>query len=102
LISEAIVPAAGLFDAGPMAAGEPGLPQGFEWRGRTLAVRVCESRWKKYGPGDGGGGVYLRRHYFRLVMEDGEVWIVYCERRIARSTRGSRWVLYTIETPGAP
>lgn len=102
LVSEAIVPSAGAFDAGPMAAGEPGLPQAFEWRGRIVAVRTCEGRWKKFGPGDGGGGVYLRRHYFRLVMESAEVWTVYCERRSARSTRGSRWVLYKVEAAGEP
>ena len=44
-ISEAVVPVAGTFDATRMAAGEPGLPEAFQWRGRLFEVaavlRTC-------------------------------------------------------------
>jgi hypothetical protein len=97
--SEPITPAAGAFDPSAMAIGEPGLPAAFEWRGRLVRVESCEARWKKLGAGDGGGGLYLRRHYFRLVMEDGAVWTVYCLRRSAAGSRASRWILYGIGRP---
>jgi len=41
-VSEAIRPVAGTGDMARMAIGEPGLPSGFVWRGRTISVTICE------------------------------------------------------------
>lgn len=99
LISEPISPLPGTFDTAAMARGEPGLPDGFTWRGREFRVLGVEERWKKSEREGGVGELYLRRHYFRLAMDDGSEWVVYFTRqpprgRSGRATR-QRWFLYT-------
>lgn len=44
-VSEPIQPVTATYDTARMAAGEPGLPRAFTWRGRTIEVaavlRTC-------------------------------------------------------------
>ena len=84
-VSEPIRPADG-FDTGAMARGEPGLPPAFHWHDQAYTVAECIEQWKQSGPeiGRRHGERYLRRHYFRLRMADGAVWIVYFIRRPPR------------------
>lgn len=100
LISEAIEPAAGTFDAAAMARGEPGLPTAFTWRDRSYAVRESLA-WRKRSEREGGrpgGRLYLRRHEYVLRMDDGSLWTVYCMRQGPRSGSAKRrWYLYAIE-----
>lgn len=100
LISESITPKAGTFDVSRMGRGEPGLPTGFVWQGRSVdVVEVLES-WKHSSPegGRAGGELYLRRHYFRLRMSDNGVWTVYFIRQAPRlGNARRRWFLYTVE-----
>jgi hypothetical protein len=98
-VSEPITPLPGAFDTHAMAAGLPGLPAGFTWRGQAYEVAQVVQRWKKSAPEGGrpGGERYLRRHYFRLCMRDGTDWVVYFMRQAPRSGAiKARWFLYRI------
>lgn len=95
LISEPIAPITGTFEPATMSHGQPGLPEGFTWRGQTLRIGSCLRTWKQARP-EAGGELYVRRHYFALVMEDGAEWTVYCLRKAAKAGPGaSRWFLYS-------
>ncbi len=97
LISEPITPVELSFNTEAMSRGEPGLPSGFTWRGRTFTIRRRRGGWKKIGP-SAEGDPYLRRHFHELEMEDGSVWVVYCIRQPAgRHGRGPRWFLRTVD-----
>lgn len=97
MVSEPIDPEAGSFDAGAMASGVPGLPAAFVWRGGRSRVLACERAWKSLRP-EPGGELYLRRHYYGLVMEGGARWVVYCLRQPSTAKGGRhRWYLYTME-----
>jgi hypothetical protein len=44
--------------------------------------------------------MYLRRHCFKLRMDDGAVWSVYFVRQTPKSgSVRTRWFLYTIDPP---
>ena len=111
-VSEVITAAPGHFDTQAMARGEPGLPVAFCWRDRTFRIRLVLDKWKQSGPeiGRRDGETYLRRHYFKLAMDDDTVWTVYFIRqpRPSRARRSPhippkaakrRWFLYAIDTP---
>jgi hypothetical protein len=99
-ISEPITPDAGTFAIRAMAAGLPGLPQGFTWRGQHYQIDECLETWKQSAPEGGrpGGERYLRRHYFRLRMDDRSVWTIYLVRTTPRSgSPKRRWFLYRMD-----
>ena len=100
LISEPIVPRTGTFDVSRMARGEPGLPEGFRWRGVSTDIHEELATWKESSrEGGGAGDLYLRRHYYKLRMSDDRVWTVYFVRQTPRSgSPKNRWFLYTLET----
>ncbi len=104
-VGESITPHAGTFDTSRMARGEPGLPTGFVWRGRSVNVIEELSAWKESSR-EGGratGELYLRRHYFKLRMSDGSIWTVSFLRQAPRSGNPKkRWFLYTLEQPASP
>lgn len=102
-VSEAIRPAGGGFDTAAMGRGEPGLPKAFVWRDRTYVIETCVARWKESqrtgGPTD--GQTYLRRHCYRLRMDDGAEWRVYFTRQSNRSgSARTRWFLLSIAAGG--
>ena len=99
LISEPITPHTGTFDTTSMGRGEPGLPTGFTWRGKSAEVLERISAWKESSrEGGGAGDLYLRRHCYSLRMSDGSIWTVYFVRQTPRSGNPkNRWFLYTIE-----
>jgi hypothetical protein len=95
-VSEPIMPGSGTFETAPMAAGLPGLPRWFTWRSTRHDVAEVLEAWKASGPEIGrlGGERYLRRHYFRLRMADGAVWVVYFVRHTPRNGSAKRrWFL---------
>ncbi len=103
-VGESIAPRAGTFDTRRMARGEPGLPTGFVWRGRSLDVIEELSAWKESSRegGRASGELYLRRHYFKLLMSDGATWTVSFLRQSPRSgSPKKRWFLYTLEPPAS-
>ena len=102
-VSEPLTPKQGTFNTARMAKGEPGLPSGFTWRDRSLDVVEVLEAWK-HSSREGGhakGELYLRRHYYRLRMSDGQVWTVYFTRQSpASGSAKARWFLYTVDQPG--
>lgn len=100
LISEPITPHAGTSDISSMGRGEPGLPTGFDWRGKSFELVDVLRKWKDTSRegGRAGGDLYLRRHYYRLNMSDDRIWTVYFIRQTPRTGEAkSRWFLYTVE-----
>lgn len=101
LISERITPHAETFDTVRMGRGEPGLPNGFIWRGESVDI-IEELRAWKHSSREGtaaGGDLYLRRHYFKLRMSNGSIWTVYFVRQSPRTGNPKkRWFLYTVDT----
>ena len=99
-VSEPLEPLPGGFETGDMKRGEPGLPGGFVWRGDERRIDEVLDRGKKASP-DVGGDVYIRRHTFRLRMDDGTVWNVYFLRQPPKgASRGGakqRWFLLSVE-----
>jgi len=87
-ISQSLTPITGSFNPEGMESGEPGLPVGFSWKGRECRIRALLERWKGLGP-EPTGEIYLRRHYYRLGMEDGSTWTVYCLRQAPRRKSGA-------------
>jgi len=96
-ISEPIVPVGSTFDAGRMAAGEPGVPREFSWRKRTFKVKKIKRSWKKTGPCTHGSGErYVRKHFYEIETGDGETMTVYFDRTSGKSKLGrERWWLFS-------
>lgn len=100
LVSEPLIPQALTGDAAAMARGEPGLPKGFTWRGEQFEWTQVIDVWKESSRegAKAQGELYLRRHYYKLLMNDETVWTVYFTRQPASSgSAKSRWFLYTID-----
>ncbi len=94
-VSEPISPIAGTFGTAGMANGAPGIPEGFVRNGKTSRMTEVLGAWKLARPEPGSGEMYVRRHYYRLRMDDGETWVVYCLRGSTRSGAArQRWFLH--------
>ena len=89
-VSEPIEPLPGRFETRAMVRGEPGLPEGFRWRGETYRIACALDAGK--GLSRAPGEKYVHRHTFRLRMDDGATWNVYVKRRPPIG-----WFLKTIE-----
>lgn len=100
-VSEPIKPRAGTADRAAMATGVPGLPDGFDWRGTSFDIVATLETWKASAAEGGrpGGERYLRRHYYRLKMSDGSVWVVYFLRQTPRGGSAKRrWFLLSVSS----
>ncbi|GJM44347.1 MAG: hypothetical protein DHS20C21_11890 [Gemmatimonadota bacterium] len=103
-VSEPIRPVAtDTVDAAALGAGEPSLPASFRWRDQEATViRVLESSRGLRVEGF-SGETYLRRHEWKLQMDDGSIWEVYFERQGKKSRRNQpRWFLKSVERPAGP
>ena len=79
-ISEAIQPDPATFDTGRMAAGEPGLPRCFTWRGQSFAVEAVLRSWHETSPcRHGSGEQYVRKHCYAVRLTTGAVAQIYFE-----------------------
>lgn len=97
-IGEAIAPVAATFDTRRMAAGEPGLPGEFTWRGETLRVAAVRRAWRDTGPCDHGSGeLYLRKHWYEVEDDAGRVLKLYFERNPRDRKTRARWRLFSME-----
>jgi phosphoribosylglycinamide formyltransferase-1 len=99
-ISEAITPVTATADTGRMAAGEPGLPSRFTWRGQTVEVAEVLRSWRETGPcRSGSPETYVRKHWYEVLTGSGAVMTLYFERQPrVRSKRTARWWLYSVRT----
>lgn len=96
LISEPVTPVTGSFNAASMAAGEPGVPMAFSWRGTDYRVaRIIETRKNLRGCRNGSGEQYVNKHFSKVETETGEIMTLY---RTRTGSKKDVWVLYTIET----
>ena len=81
-VGEALQPVTATFDAGRMAAGGPGLPRAFVWRGVRVGVARVLNEWKETAPcRHGSGERYVSKHWFEIQTEAGETMKLYFERR---------------------
>lgn len=96
-VSEPVAPVEGSFDASTMAAGEPGLPMRFVWRGAEYEVAQVLEKWKTAGPcKHGSGEQYVRRHWYRVVTTNGAQMELYFDRQPRARQKTQRWWLATI------
>ena len=103
-VSEAIEPRGGTLSVAALAQGEPSLPDAFRWRGDER--RVVEVLEKTKVLREDRGETYVRRHAWRLLMDDGSIWSVYFTRQPPTRGRapravGARWFLKTREEGAA-
>ena len=97
-VGEAIEPIAEAMDTRRMAAGEPGLPMHFRWRGEEHMVAEVLEQWRQTGPCTSGSDEqYVRKHWYRVRTTGGVEMKLYFERQ-ARSGRDRkvRWWLHTV------
>ena len=103
-ISEPIQPVPGTFDTRAMAAGEPGLPARFTWRGSEYSIDRVLEKWKETSRcRSGADEQYVRKHWFKIRTTGGHEMKIYFDRQ-PRTTREPtrRWWLYTVSTPKGP
>lgn len=97
-VSEALAPVAGTFDTGLMAAGGPGLPRAFVWRGKTLEIAAVVRTWQETGPcHHGSPEVYVRKHWFEVRTRGGNVLRLYFDRQPRGGRGAARWWLFSID-----
>lgn len=93
-IGDPLAPDATTFDPDRMAAGEPGLPRRFLWRGEPIAVQTVLRSWKETGScRHGSGEQYVNKHWYELSTDRGTLK-VYFERKARGGAKGARWWLY--------
>ncbi len=97
LISEAIIPIVQTSDTSRMAAGEPGLPGKFLWRGETYEIAAVLSSWRETGKCHHGSPErYVRKHWYEVSMTSDITMKIYFERQPRRGKKGPRWWLFSI------
>lgn len=106
LISEALTPVVATSDTARMAAGEPGLPSEFLWRGRTIRITTVLRTWRETGKcHHGSPELYVRKHWYEVAADDGATMKIYFDRqpRRGRGNKEPRWWLFSISGPeGSP
>ena len=96
-IDEPIVPLTATSDTSRMAAGEPGLPREFLWRGRTIEVAAVLRTWRQTGKcRHGSPEMYVRKHWFDVATTSYGTMRIYFDRQPRRGHKGARWWLFSI------
>ena len=97
LVSEPIKPLTETADTSRMAIGEPGLPQKFIWRDRTISVTAVIRSWRETGKcRHGSPEMYVRKHWYEVETSSDGTMKLYFERRPRRGQKGARWWLFSI------
>ncbi len=98
-VGEAVQPDPTTFDAARMAAGGPGLPRAFAWRGRRVEVAEVLGEWRETAPcRHGSGERYVSKHWFDVRATTGEALRLYFERRARGRALSARWWLFSVES----
>ena len=98
-ISEPIKPVAETADTSMMAAGGPGLPGEFLWRGKVLGIASILATWHDTGPcRNGSNESYVRKHWFEVQTTSNQKAKIYFDRQPRDRKLKIRWWLYSIET----
>jgi len=96
-VDESIVPLTATSDTSRMAAGEPGLPREFLWRGRTIEVAAVLRAWRQTGKcRHGSPELYVRKHWFDVATTSNSTMRIYFDRQPRRGRKGARWWLFSI------
>lgn len=96
-ISEVIRPVGAAFDVSRMAAGEPGLPREFVWRGRTIKIAAVLRTWRETGKcRHGSPERYVRKHWFEVATTSSSTMKIYFDRQPRNGPKSDRWWLFTI------
>lgn len=96
-VSEPIKPVVATYDTERMAAGEPGLPREFVWRGKTFVITDVLRAWRETGRcHHGSDEIYLRKHWYEVKATSGVVMKIYFERQPRGKRKTVRWWLYSI------
>lgn len=99
-VGEDIKPVAATFDTARMAAGEPGLPREFLWRGRTVEIVAVIRTWHETGRcSHGSPEQYVRKHWFEVDTAADGTMKIYFERQPRRGQKGCRWRLLSVLGP---
>lgn len=99
-ISEPLKPVAATFDTARMAAGEPGLPNEFTWRGAAIRISKIRREWRETGPcRHGSGEQYVRKHWYEIEDERGRLMKIYFERQPRGKRAKALWYLLSMEEP---
>lgn len=94
-VSEPIEPNRNSFDTTQISTGVPGIPYEFMWKNKKYNVAKVIETWKSTGKCHSGSGErYVRKHWFRIRVQSGELMTLYCNRQCKKS--GTGWVLYSI------
>ena len=96
-VSEVIKPIVETADTARMAAGEPGLPREFVWRGRPIVVAAVLRNWRETGPcRHGSGERYVRKHWYEIATPAGETMKLYFERQPRGGQKAAHWRLFSV------
>jgi hypothetical protein len=97
-VSEPIEPVGAAADPDAMAAGGPGLPHAFIWRGETLRIAAVLRTWRDTGPcRHGSPEVYVRKHWFEVVTTSNQTARIYFDRQPRGPNATRRWWLFSIK-----
>jgi hypothetical protein len=97
-VSEAIMPVIATSDTARMAAGEPGLPRAFVWRGRTIEIEAVLRTWRETGRcSHGSSELYARKHWFEVATTTHGTLKIYFDRQPRKRSKGRWWLFSMIE-----
>ena len=100
-ISEPLVPVIATADTSRMAAGEPGLPREFLWRGKTVTIVAVLRAWHDTGECDHGSHEkYVRKHWYEVATASHGTMRIYFGRQPRGGRKEARWWLFSIRGPG--
>lgn len=97
-ISEKIKAVTATMDTARMAAGEPGLPREFIWRGKRLKVQKVLRQWKDTKAcTHGSTDKYVNKFWYELETDSGTVAKVYFLRPRKGNLKDAGWWLLSME-----
>jgi len=90
-VSEAIRPVVATCAPSRMAAGEPGLPREFVWRGRTIKIAAVLRTWRETGKcRHGSPERYARKHWFEIATTSKCTMKIYFDRQPRNGFKSDR------------
>lgn len=99
-VSEKLEPVVATADTLRMAAGEPGLPRLFRWRGETIEVTAVLRSWRETGPcSHGSPERYVRKHWYEVATAAHDILTIYFDRQPRKGRKEGRWWLLCRRTP---
>jgi hypothetical protein len=104
-IGDDLKPVIATCDTLRMAAGEPGLPREFIWRGQTIEILAVRRTWHETSQcTHGSPEQYVRKHWYEVETAAHGTLKIYFDRQPPRRGRKgeNRWRLFSISEPHEP